>query len=293
MSKTELILDSGAYSAWVKKEPIDVHAYAKFALEHLDVFDWIINLDVIPGEVGVKGTDIGADAIEAASREGYKNYETLLNYGVPRDKLIHVFHQEEKFYWLEKMVGDMDYIGLSPANDRSTKEKKSWLRDCMPYVTDSKGMPTVKFHGFGVTSFSIMYEFPWYSVDSGSWMQFSKYGAALVPRYKNGSFTFFPNPYVIFLSGRSPSKGVQGKHIETLSEMERERVLSYFKFQGFELGESTFEEIDGKLVETVITPGLCNDHKLRDQLNLMYYLHVEANIPEWPWAYKTKERSML
>jgi len=290
MTKTEIMLDSGAYSAWAKKEHVDIHAYAKFAMEYLDCFDYIVNLDVIPGEIGLKGTYIGEGAIENASREGFRNYRTLLKHGVPADKLIHVFHQEEKFVWLERMVKIMDFIGLSPANDRSTKEKIGWLNQCMDYVTDGEGLPTVKFHGFGVTSIPIMYRYPWYSVDSGSWMQFSKYGAVLVPRYENGSYNFRKNPFVIFLSGRSPQKKLEDKHIDSLPPMLQDRILEYFEYQGFSLGTSEWTD-DEK--EVVIRSGLCNDHKLRDQLNLFFYAEVEQNIPEWPWKYKPTKRTLF
>ena len=280
--KTEIMLDSGAYSAWMKQETLNIQAYAEFALRDLDCFDYIVNLDVIPGESGVKGTNIGEVAIESASKEGYKNYETLLKAGIPSDKLIHVFHQEEDFAWLDRMVNDMDYIGLSPANDRSTHEKERWLDLCMEHVTNGEGLPVVKFHGFGVTSIPIVYRYPWYSVDSGSWMQFSKYGAVLVPRMKNGSYNFKRTPEVVFLSGRSPQKQFEGKHLDTLSDIEQERIIEYFEYQGLPYGESEWDD-EGK--EIVIRPGLSNDHKIRDQLNLIFYAEVEQAKIDHPWEF--------
>jgi len=283
-----IILDSGAFSAWTKEEEIDIEDYAAFAINNLQVFDYIINLDVIPGKIGKKGTDLSQEEVEGASRKGYRNYRTMLKSGIPKDKLIHVFHQEENFIWLKRMVKNMSYIGLSPANDRSSKEKKIWLDECMNHVLDDKGYPLVKFHGFGVTSISIMFRYPWYSVDSGSWMQYSKYGAVLVPKSTNGKYNYKKNPFVIFLSSKSPKLKQEGKHFTTLSDIEQEYILKYFAEKNLPLGESEFIEEE----ENIIERGLCNDHKLRDQLNLFYFLDVEKTMPIWPWAY-TPQRGML
>ena len=42
-------------------------------------------------------------------------------------------------------------------------------------------------------------------------------------------------------------------------------------------------------VEIILQPGLCNDYKLRDELNIQYYLDLEASLPKWPWAFKPKK----
>lgn len=158
------MLDSGAFSAWTKKINIDLDEYIDFCLQHLDYIDYVINLDVIPGEFGQKALPV--EEIERSASEGWANYEYMTKQGIPKEKLIHIFHQGEDFKWLEKIVDAMPYIGLSPANDRSTSEKMQWLDDCMKYVCDDKGYPKVKWHGFAVTSLRLMFRYPWYSVDS-------------------------------------------------------------------------------------------------------------------------------
>ena len=155
-----LFLDSGAYSAWTKKTPVNIEEYGRFALKHLKHFEAIANLDVIPGEFGRKGSKAEVDE---SARQGYENYHVLLNMGIPKDKLIHIFHQDEDFYWLKLMIEEgMQYIGISPANDRTTQQKRDWLDKCMEYVTDKDGYPIVKFHAFGVTSIQLLRKYPWY-----------------------------------------------------------------------------------------------------------------------------------
>jgi hypothetical protein len=38
-------------------------------------------------------------------------------------------------------------------------------------LTDPDGTPKVKVHGFGLTNIQLLFRYPWYSVDSTSWLQ--------------------------------------------------------------------------------------------------------------------------
>ncbi len=155
-----LMLDSGAFSAWMKQEEISVEDYGKFLQQHGNDFDLIVNLDVIPGKFGQK--EIPEAEMIKSIEQGWRNYYRLIEMGVPKNKLLHVFHQGEPFHYLEKMVKEMEYIGISPANDRTTKEKKKWLDECMKYIVDSKGKAQIKFHGFGMTSLHLIWRYPWF-----------------------------------------------------------------------------------------------------------------------------------
>jgi hypothetical protein len=108
----------------------------------------------------------------------------------------------------------------------------------------------------------------------------------------------------ICVSTRSPSKKQAGKHIDTLPPGQLQHVLDYFESKGFVLGKSKFvkrkagykpkknERPTGKVknkklavdqeVEVLVEPGLCNDYRARDQLNVMYFRDLERAMPEWP-----------
>jgi len=43
--------------------------------------------------------------------------------------------------------------------------------------------------------------------------------------------------------------------------------------------------------EIIIERGVCNDSYLRDELNLQFYLDMEANIPPWPRKWDKKVKS--
>ena len=177
--KISLIMDSGAFSAWTKKIIIDLDEYIKFSLENIEYIDYVVNLDVIPGHPGHK--NITEQMKEESAAKGYDNYYYMLKKGIPKEKLIHVFHMGENLKWLKQMVDEIPYIGLSPANDRRTPEKIKWLDSCMPICCDEKGMPKVKFHGFAVTALPIMLRYPWYSVDSTTWVIHGRNGSIIMP----------------------------------------------------------------------------------------------------------------
>ena len=65
----------------------------------------------------------------------------------------------------------------------------------------------------------------------------------------------------------------------------------YLAERGFVMGES--EAYKGKTktgkdkwIEEVTVPGVSNNIKMRDQVNLLFYLELEKAIPEWPWPLK-------
>lgn len=278
-----LILDSGAFSAWTKKTNISVKDYTDFCIKHLDNVEYIVNLDVIPGEFGK--FDMTDKEIDKAALTGWKNYLYMIK-RLPPEKIIPVFHQGEKFKWLQRMIDHCNYLGLSPANDRSTEEKIDWLDQCMRYVCDDKGMPIVKFHAFGVTSVRILRWFPWYSADSASWVIFSRYGTILVPQHDPMNKRLYDKaPMTIQVTKRAASIKERGyKHYDNMPEEAQVIIRKYIFDMGFKIGNSKIK--DDK--EVIIREGVSNNHRMRDLLNLCFFLGVQKQMPEWPWKYTFK-----
>ena len=50
----DILLDSGAFSAFNLGEPIDLNAYISFARANKDLIYRFINLDKIPGDFGIR-----------------------------------------------------------------------------------------------------------------------------------------------------------------------------------------------------------------------------------------------
>lgn len=312
----DLLIDSGAFSAWTKKLVVDREAYANFCLERLDLIDYVVNLDKIPGEYGDK--DLTPEKIEDSASTGWDNCMFMLSKGIPKEKLVHVFHQGESFSWLERMRDyGLPYIGLSPANDRGTTEKMRWLDECMYYVTDSRGLPMNKWHGFAVTSIPLLRRFPWFSCDSATFIMFAVYGVILVPAMIRGKYIFDEVQYPIHVSIHKPLKPTQSmlgvaddpvRGLDQLPSHERKVVDKYIAAVGIPMGSSKFFHVDAdykpdpekrerwcgkavngrRCVEVVVEEGLVNSHLMRTTFNAIFMAQVENAMPIWPWSYKSR-----
>lgn len=308
MSRVRLFLDSGAFSAWTQGTEIDIDEYIQFCLDHLDIVEAIANLDVIPGRPYQRITQ---KDIDDSAAKGWENYEKMLAAGIPKDKLVHIFHQGEDMVWLERMVEEIPYIGLSPANDKSTEQKMMFLDRCMDVVCDEDGMPKVKFHGFAVTSLRLMMRYPWYSVDSTTWVMHARMGKIMVPRYRKGDWIYDENNWNISVSSRSPDMKEAGKHISTMSPQEQEIIHRYIEEKGYTMGKSTFkkepqtyklaenerwaekkpkDKTAERRVEIIDEAGLCNTYQMRDELNIVYFQDLEASLPKWPRPFKREKQ---
>jgi len=168
------LLDSGAFSAWNSGRAIDLKEYISYARDfiarHCDKIDqiYVVNLDVIPGVQGVKPTK---KEVEDAARQGWENMIRFEKAGLTP---VHIFHQGESFEWLVRIAARHRYIGISPNNDASIKSKFNWMQRVYSIIK-ARNMT----HGFAVTARKLMQAFPWYSVDSTSWMAPTMYGKAV------------------------------------------------------------------------------------------------------------------
>jgi len=230
--KVDLILDSGAFSAWNRGGQIDIDAYCEYvkAREHL-LFAYV-NLDVIPGKPFQKPSP---DQVELAAAEGWKN---LLHMEARGLKPMPVYHQGERLSWLEKMIATgHDYIGISPANDKTPAQRAVWLDDVFTFLCkENDGYPCIKTHGFGVTTVSLLFRYPWYSVDSMSWVRYGGYGYALVPAWGKDGYDFTRSPECVAVSDRPPLTELKrSRHIDLIGAQQQEYILRYFEHEGFSL----------------------------------------------------------
>lgn len=201
MKAPNIIVDSGAFSAWQGGTEIPLDAYIDYCLRHKDEFDVCVNLDIIPGENGKM--DHSQAAIENSAAKSYENMLVMKAAGIDP---MPVFHQGERFYWLEKMLDDGAYIGIAPYKRDHPSEITKWLDKCFSILTDAGGKPYVKTHGLGVTACNQCIRFPWYSVDSTSWSIGGGYGSILVPIYINGKPDYSQPPLTLNLSARKQHK---------------------------------------------------------------------------------------
>lgn len=226
--KISLVLDSGAFSAWTRKTAIDLDEYAAFIRRHCEHLDHVVNLDVIPGEFGRVPS---LAEVEKSAQQGWDNLLYLENeWGI---RAMPVFHQGEGFHWLKRMIDHgCEYIGLSPANDRTTEQKRMFLDRAYDVVCDEYGRPKVKTHGFGVTSIPLLWRYPWYSADSTSWILFSAYGMILVPQWGHLGPLWHLSPNSVVVSEQSVKTIAEGKHYDSFPAAYKEHICEWIARSG-------------------------------------------------------------
>lgn len=285
------MLDSGAFSVWNRGESIDLDAYIEFCKQN-PTCPLYVNLDVIPGKPNdVKSLTLGS--IEDACKRGWANYLRMIEV-LPQDKVIPVFHQGDNIRWLLKYIDiGAPYIGVSPANDRTTDQKARWLNTVKEVIAPDDSPPIVKTHGFAVTSNRLMTIFPWYSVDSATWVQSGGMGRIFVPQRRSGKWDFSVNPFTIDVSDRSPRKGVRGEHLMSLSPLIRKHLDDWLSDMGIGLG--TYEVIErdkDKLAKgerwydktkkryiRVLEKGLMTDDQRRKWVNMRFFQEANKALP--------------
>ncbi len=177
----QVFVDSGAYSAHTKGRELDVDEYIQYLNDRQGCFEVIAQVDKIPGEFGKPKTH--KQLIEAPN-QSWENYLYMRERVKDVDNLTPIFHQGEDFKHLHRMLETtfdgkhIPYIGISPANDVSTKEKAKWFETVFRIIRDSSN-PNVKTHAFGMTSLDLLEKYPFYSADSTSWLMTSANGSIM------------------------------------------------------------------------------------------------------------------
>lgn len=150
----DVFFDSGAYSAWTTGSTITVDEYVAWLKKWGHLCSCAAALDVI------------GDA-----KASYEQTEELrAKLGEVSFPIIPVYHSNDEggFVWLDRYLkAGYDYIGISPTGSiyRDKKAYRAWLAECF-----RRRPAHVRYHGFGVTHLQFLKEFPWYSVDSTTWM---------------------------------------------------------------------------------------------------------------------------
>lgn len=262
-----IFLDSGAYSAYTKKIEIDIYEYIDFIKKyekHLTIYSV---LDVIGSAEGT-----------------YENQLIMEEAGL---NPVPCFHYGEDLKYLKRYLQNYDYISLGGMVMTSTPNLRAWFDDIFSkYICDSKGFPKVKVHGFGITTIELLIKYPWYSVDSTSWLMTGRFGSILVPHKTNNKPDYCKVPLKITFSNR-PSKPDKYNYNNGISPLLKEYVDTYLKENKLLIGKSSFDK-DGK--ETILENGLTNDYKIRDRANITYFLNLEKALPKWPWSFKLEKR---
>jgi hypothetical protein len=151
----EIFADSGAYSAATSGSTIKAEEY----IEWVERWQHRITVCAAPDVIG--------DAV-ATERDTNLMLKAKL-----KTTVLPVYHVGEPWEYLEKWSRECDYIALGGMVPYSMQPRflRAWCKKAFKVMK-----PGTKVHGFGMTSWDKMIEFPWHSVDSSSWTSAVRFG---------------------------------------------------------------------------------------------------------------------
>ncbi len=256
-----------------------VDEYAAFVKKNLDVIDIYVNVDVI------FNPRLSYTVLKYLESKHSLHPMPVLHYGTPME-------------WVEKHLEDgYDLIGLGGLGQGSNAQEYAVWADKV-YSRISPGpthCPTIRTHGFAMTSYELMIKFPWWSVDSSSWTKMGAFGGIYVPRKKGGKYDFSVNPYAIHCS--SEARGFQeevdipethelgvkknklGTHVSKLSKEAQKVIKDWLEYVGVPYGNYRTNAW-----------GVSTHHSARKIANLRFFQKLVEWLPQWPWPYRPKGR---
>lgn len=263
-------LDSGAYSAWTKGTAIDIDEYCAFIRENIEHLDVYASLDVIPG----KPNQIASiQERNEAAEQSWANYLYMLREGLDP---IPVYHYGEDMRFLERMLEHgCGYIGIGGLVGVPSEQRRMFLDRVFDRITDDAGKPVVKTHGFGMTSIPLIFRYPWYSVDSTTWIKMTANGCIYLPAVVGDQFVFDRVPATITVSLRNDKQTQDGKHAATLAPAMRAVLDRWLEECG-----KTYKEVS-------------EDYYHRAVCNVMFFRKVSELKADRPYQRSAARRGSI
>ena len=229
----EIMLDSGAFTAWTKGEEVTLDHLIRDYSTLIEEFGydaskvWLINLDKIPAE---PGRDPTPQELEEAIRISDENFYKLRE--VFGDRIIPVFHQGEGEERLAEVTRMAKYICVSPRNDLGERHRRTWAQE-----THQKLPPGVRTHGLATTGYPMMTTMPWHSVDSATWIMIAAYG----------HIYFNEKLQSVSISDDQPNRHEADKHYINIVDAQKEILHQQMEEWGF-----TYDGLRSDFVERAI-----------------------------------------
>lgn len=177
----KIMVDSGAFTAHRRDTIINCDEYIDWLNKNNSYLECYVQLDQIPGKWGQKRSK---QDILSAERASWENYVYMVSKLKDPFKLLAVFHMDENFDNLKRLLdfkidgNKVPYICISGAKDRTASERCEWYHKCFQIIRESDNKD-VKVHCLGCSTFGDLSLFPFYSSDSTSWALISGLGKIL------------------------------------------------------------------------------------------------------------------
>lgn len=150
-----LLLDSGGFVARTKGIPIDVKEYARYIRKHKVTMAFELDTN---------------NLAETLYNRQYLMTET-------EAKIIPVYHysdyQTKDYKMLFEFMDKFDYISIGGVAGEGLGDKEERLLYDFVF---SNTRDKVRVHGLGITALPILKRYPFYSVDSTSWLSAARFG---------------------------------------------------------------------------------------------------------------------
>jgi hypothetical protein len=223
---------------------------------------------------------------------------------------VPVIHAGTKLHYLDRYLktGKYDLIGLGGGRGMGKRKYKQWADSVFIHLCPETNNyePIVKVHGFAVTSPELMRRWPWWSVDSTTWVKLAAYGWIYIPKWssKKRDWDYEKPPRQINFSWKSAFRKERNKHFTTLGPLVSEEVTRWIKHLSVEVGSIEWDryglEIEGDSNNLEGT-GEINEFSLsrscvaRSLANLHYFKNYEKSLLSWPHRLDPKivERRLL
>ena len=256
-----LCLDSGAFSAWLRGEKLDIKGYIRYVKELQKYFAYYVSLDDIPGAPGVQRSK---EQLSAAAELSYKNHQIMKDAGLSP---IPVLHYGESIANFERYLKDGEtHIGVGtlkdPLTDHNTVIKLNfeWLDQIFSLITTKNGRVTVKTHGFGVTKPLFLVRYPWATVDSTTWSLNSGYGSIFVPAMGRGGKPNYQQAIGVHLSDVALSGTAPAHDFGKLGPVQQQWIVQCIEAAGVTLTQAR------------------NLPDARRRVTLRYYMQLAASL---------------
>lgn len=261
-----LFLDSGAFTLYFREFKRNpgfyesqafwryIDDYAAFVKKFCKTIDHYANVDVL------YNPDLSWKVLKYLESAHGLNPVPVLHYGT-------------SLKWLDRhLEAGYTYIGFGGVGNVSKVMYAKWADAMFDSLCRSPSrLPSVKVHGFAMTSHRVLFRYPWWSVDSATWVKVGAYGGILMPRFRRGGFVLDESPYVVKVSDESPDRKRFDRHYSTMPTAGRKIVLAWLDHIGVALEGGD---------------GVMTNHASRRKACLLYFEEVQKVIPPWPWPFR-------
>ena len=244
-----LFMDSGAFSAFTQNKEVNIDEYIEYIKTHKN-------------KIAVYA---GLDAIHDAEKT-LKNQKYMESKGL---QPIPCYHLGEPLSYLKHYVENYNYISFGGMAGTKTPIPIiiSQLDDIFwNYIVNQEtGEAKIKVHGFACTGQRLINRYPWYSVDSTSWVLTAALGSIFCNIGTYNKITI------------SDQLTIKNDHYRQLLGIDRANIKEYLKNIG---GGYSVEELE-------------TDYRKRCEVNILYFQQLERNINSKPIKFIKSQQDLF